>query len=450
MKFLKFQAKQQDKVKDELIKEMYKLYKKEKKAQEKIKKLEKELRKFKNPNTPSSKKDFTEQAISVAKRVGRRKGKKSGHRGKTRTRDKPQAFVNVITDKNPITGNTNIAETGNVEEIIITDFKITKVVVQYNCKEYIDKDTGEIFIARHLDMPSRGIFGKNVLAFGNWLRFKCRVPFDKIASTFTTVFDMSMTTPTALDISTRVADKVSPEYQKLEKAIKKEKAVHADETGAKRNGAPGWLWGFFSLTLALFIFNKKRGGDIVERVLGKDFKGILGCDGWSTYKAFSKKFGILLQRCWAHAIREVKDICMKPKKPDKKLLHAYTWFCDIFTKVKEARKVPEFEIRQKKYEELVAELDNWISVYKSYRRLKKTVTTIENGKQFWFTCVLHLEIEPTNNRAERELRTWVVLRKIIGCLRSEMGERTTKIMLSLFSTWGLRGKNPYQELLANL
>lgn len=433
--------------KEKLVDKFLKLEKKYKKEKEKSKKLEKELRKFKNPNTPSSKKDFTEHASDIAKKVGRKKGKKSNHKGKTRAKDKPQKIIDVSTDCNPLTGNTNIQETGNVEEIIITDFKIIKIVTQYNCKEYIDKDTGDVFIARHPDMPARGIFGKNVLAFGNWLRFKCRVPFDKIASTFTNVMDISMTTPTAMDISTRVADKVQPQYQDIEEAVKHEAAVYADETSAKRNGAPGWLWGFFSLTLALFVFNKERGGDIVKNILGKDFEGILGCDGWGTYKAFSKKFGVLLQRCWAHAIREVKDICMKPKKPDKKLLEAYTWFCDIFTKVKEAREIPQLKIRQKMYEELVAELDNWISVYKSYRRLNKTVKKIENGKQYWFTCVLHLEMEPTNNRAERELRTWVVLRKIIGCLRSEMGERTTKIMLSLFATWGLRGKNQYQELL---
>ncbi len=71
---------------------------------------------------------------------------------------------------------------------------------------------------------------------------------------------------------------------------------------------------------------------------------------------------------------------------------------------------------------------------------------MENGENFWFTCVLYLEIEPTNNRAERGLRSWVVLRKIIGCLRSEQGEKTTQTMLSLFSTWDLRNINSYEQL----
>jgi hypothetical protein len=100
--------------------------------------------------------------------------------------------------------------------------------------------------------------------------------------------------------------------------------------------------------------------------------------------------------------------------------------------------------------ELVDKLNMWLQIYKSYRRLRDFVNKIENGENFWFTCVLHLEIEPTNNRAERELRAWVVLRKIIGCLRTEQGERTTEIMLSLFSTWDLRNINPYEQLKAIL
>jgi transposase len=154
----------------------------------------------------------------------------------------------------------------------------------------------------------------------------------------------------------------------------------------------------------------------------------------------------LLQRCWAHAIRELKEICYKKKKPDKSLIKAYEWLCEIFEKVKEARKYKSQEIREQLYVELVDELNLWIQVYKPYRRLKKFVGKMENAENFWFTCVLHLEIEPTNNRAERGLRSWRVLEKIIGCLRSKQGFKTTEIMMSLFGTWDLRNINPYEQL----
>lgn len=404
-------------------------------------KLEKEIRKYKNANTPSSKLGF-DKPKALGLKVGRKPGKKSKHKGKTRAKEKSNKTIIVFAEKNPSNGNKNIKETGYTYEQSIVDFQIRKIVIKYACKEYIDLDTGEIFIAKHPDMPDRGIFGKNVQAFTNWLRFKCRVPFDKIASTFTGVFDITMTAPTAMDICNRVADKVSPKYDELKEAIKTENAVNADETGANRNGVPAWLWGFFSDMVALFVFNTKRGGDIVERILGKDFKGRLGCDGWSTYAVFSRAYGILLQRCWAHLLREVKYAYKK----NKELEQAYIWINDIFKDVKKARRLKSEYLRKQRYNKLVKELERWTQMYRSYKGMGEIITKVKNGGEFWFTCVLYPEIEPTNNKAERGLRAWRVLEKIIGCLRSEQGEKTTEIMLSLFQTWDLRKANPYEQL----
>ena len=428
----------EEKSKKELIEEYIELYKEKQK-------LEKELKKYKNPHTPSSKRCFEKTEV-LGLKVGRKKGKKTGHKGRTRAEEKLTGMVEVSTDENPSTGNKNIEETGYVEEVTVTDFYVVKTVIQYNCHEYRDLDTGEIFLARHPDMPEKGIFGKNVLAFANYLRFKCRVPFSKVASVFLTVCKIPMTTPTAWDVCNRVADKVSPHYDKLKIGIQEEDAVNSDETGAKKNGLPGWLWGFFSLTIAVFVFNQKRGGDIVERILGKEFKGVLGCDGWSTYYVFSQKAGILLQRCWAHAIRELKHVCINEKRKDESLEKAYEWFCDIFQQVKDARKIENQWVREQLYAELIGKLNMWLQTYKSYKKLRPFVNKIENGENFWFTCILHPEIEPTNNRAERGLRPWVVLRKIIGCLRTDQGQRTTEIMMSLFTTWDLQKINPYEQL----
>jgi len=457
MKPLKYKINIQEKSKDELVEESYKLYKENLKLKKEKEKLERELKKYKNANTPSSANNHLQKNTQNTKDkkkinlVGRKKGKKSNHVGKTRAPDIPTTFVDVVTDFNPSTRNKNIEPTGYIEERIITDFEIVKTVIQYNVHEYRDLDTKEIFIATHKNLPEKGIFGKNILAFTGHLRYYCRVPFYRIANTFTTVFNISMTAPTSLEICNRVGEKLSPLYEQLKRDIKNENVVNADETGAKRNGVPGWLWGFFSVTIALFIFNSKRGGDIVNNTLGKKFKGILGCDGWSTYAVFSKKVGILLQRCWAHALREVKHECFTGKlKPNPQLIKAYEWLCDIFNKVKESRKLESEMERKVKYDELILELNQWIQIYSSYRKLKKVVNKIKNGKEFWFTCVLYPEVEPTNNRAERGLRSWVVMRKIIGCLRSEQGEKTTQILLSLLQTWDLQGLNNYNQLRNHL
>ena len=410
-----------------------------------IEKLKRKLRKYENPHTPSSKQGFDKpQAQGLP--VGRKPGKVYNHDRTTRPIDIPNTpSVTVTASFNPANGNANIVKTGFYIERIITDIKIEKLTTKYTFPEYRDKNTGELFFAKHPDVPDVGIFGKNIIAFANLLHVEYRVTLENVADAFTNVFDISMSAPTALELCKRATEKAAPIYKAIKINLQKAPVVNADETGSNQNGRPEWLWGFFTPFLAFFVFNKQRGGDIVEKVL-KNFKGILGCDGWHTYSIFSEAQGILLQRCWAHLIREVKKTC----KGVKDLDDAYIWICDMFDEIQRLRKIKSEKIRQKGYDNLVAEMEQWAQIYFVHDGMKDIVNKVRNGKEFWFTCVLHPKVEPTNNAAERGLRKFVVIKKIIGCLRSEQGKRNMQVMLSVFQTWRLQGLNPYKQLQAIL
>jgi hypothetical protein len=406
-------------------------------------KLKRKLKKYDNPNTPSSKRGFDKpQAQGLP--VGRKPGKIYDHERTTRPKDIPNTPpVTVTADYNPSNRNTNIVKTGFYIERIITDFKIEKIVTKYTFLEYKDKNTGELFFAKHQDVPESGIFGKNIIAMANLLHFEYRVTLEGVADIFSNAYDISMTAPTVMELCNRAVEKAAPVYDSINVALQKSQVANADETGSNQNGKSEWLWGFFTPFLAFFVFNKQRGGDIVENTL-KDFKGILGCDGWGTYKVFSENHDILLQRCWAHLIREVKKNC----KGMEDLDDAYIWICDMFDEIQRLRKLKSEKIRQKGYDTLIAEMERWTQVYYVHDGMKDIVKKVVNGKEFWFTCVLHPEVEPTNNAAERGLRKFVVIKKIIGCLRSEQGKINMQVMLSMFQTWRLQGLNPYKELRA--
>lgn len=405
--------------------------------------LKKKLKKYDNSNTPPSKQGFDKpQAQGLP--VGRKKGKKYNHLRTTRPKDIPNTPpVTVIADFNPSNGNTNIAETGFYTERIITDVRIEKIVTKYKFLEYKDLDTGELFFASHPDVPDVGIFGKNIIAIANLLHFEHRVTLEGAVDISTNVFDIPLSAPTVLELCNRAVKKAEPVYGDIHTKLQKSPVANADETGSNQNGKSEWLWGFFTPLLAFFVFYKQRGGDIVNNVL-KNFKGILGCDGWATYKVFSEEQNILLQRCWAHLIREVKKLC----KDVEGLNDAYIWICDMFDEIQRLRKIRSEKKRRKGYDTLVAEMNRWCQIYFVHDGMKELVNKVMNGKEFWFTCVLHPEVEPTNNLAERGLRKFVVIKKIIGCLRSEQGKKNMQVMLSVFQTWRLQGLNPYRELRA--
>ena len=52
-------------------------------------------------------------------------------------------------------------------------------------------------------------------------------------------------------------------------------------------------------------------------VLGAEFDGVLGCDYFSAYRRYHREFGVSLQFCLAHLIRDVKFLTTLPDAQDQ-------------------------------------------------------------------------------------------------------------------------------------
>jgi len=98
------------------------------------------------------------------------------------------------------------------------------------------------------------------------------------------------------------------------------------------------------------------------------------------------------------------------------------------------------------YKEAIEQMEIFLTIAKAYKELRKIAVLLENGLEQWFTCLKYDNVQLTNNRAERELREFVVQRKIYSTFRSEQGLRTTEIILSALATWKLRGLNMFTML----
>ena len=70
---------------------------------------------------------------------------------------------------------------------------------------------------------------------------------------------------------------------------------------------------------------------------------------------------------------------------------------------------------------------------RAYTELREFATKLENGMRYWFTCVLHPEIDATNNKAENALREMVIQRKI-SSLWNEKGVRIKETIMSVLAT----------------
>jgi len=270
-------------------------------------------------------------------------------------------------------------------------------------------------------------------------KYEGRLPHHKIREMLKWQYGLSITTATIFDITRRVSEWLKPEHDEILRRIRGAPAICVDETGEKVDGGKYWLWAFTTESETLAAVRKSRGMKVLKEVLGKDFAGFITSDGWKSYITFTRK----IQRCWAHLLREA-DYLAEHIDETKPLQKALRELYDQLKVVLEDDPPPEE--RAKLARNAKRRLNHWMKKSYGNEEVKKFVKKIRNGANYWFTFVLHPEVEPTNNRAERALREHVVQRKIIGTFRNEKGTTIYETIMTMLATWKQRGLDPSQAL----
>ncbi len=127
----------------------------------------------------------------------------------------------------------------------------------------------------------------------------------------------------------------------------------------------------------------------------------------------------------SRSIRESKSLAEKYTEFEG----FYASFKKLFEKIEKIRAKPlSLKKREKLKEGMEKEVEQIIGQMNAYQEFRKFATKVGNGLRYWFTCVIDLFVEPTNNNAERALRELVVQRKIIRWLRKEKGARIMDIL----------------------
>jgi len=219
--------------------------------------------------------------------------------------------------------------------------------------------------------------------------------------------------------------------------------LYVDETSIDVQGKTHWLWVFATPAETFVVIRKSRGMKVLVEVLTRKFKGTIVCDGWKPYVRFSKH----LQRCWAHLLRESKDLA--EKIPEAFPLHgALRKIYDLL--IDALKGDPPPEVRRVLWFLARATLNQLIKGEYASEKVRKLIGKISNGFEYWFTFVIQPGVEPTNNRTERALREHVVQRKIIGTLRNGKGTAIHERLMTVLATWSLQGLNSLQMLRLKL
>ena len=170
IKLISFSDKYKDKTKDELIRELYDSYVEKEK-------LERELKKYKNPNTPSSaNKHVKENTQGLKATSGAKRGAPKGHKGNT-LKLVPKRIIDLLAKFCGKCDSRRIKPTGYVKKRIVICYQKAKIIVkQYNQQEVLCFDCGELSLANHKDIPEKGVYDKSIQSLVNYYKFKARLP----------------------------------------------------------------------------------------------------------------------------------------------------------------------------------------------------------------------------------------------------------------------------------
>jgi transposase len=408
----------------------------------KIRELEARLAQYENAHTPPSlrrgrnhKKDNDNKGTP---------GQKIGHKGVTRPYVAPDTQVEVTADRCPDCG-TKLGPPFRIESKIIEEIPKPQpvMVTEYKIAHYRCPCCRKEVVANNVNCPHEGKFGNNTIAQATLLKYEDRLPHRKIRDTLKRMHGLEISPATIFDFTRRAADAVQSDYDEILNKIRDASILYVDETGIHVQGEKHWIWTFTTPSETFFVIRKSRGTKVLIEVLTRRFKGIIVCDGWKPYVRFTKR----LQRCWAHLLRESKDLAEKFEEAIP-LHEALKELYESLTNALESDPPPEIRINL--WHSARETLLHWIEKEYFTVKVQKFIGKISNGFEYWFTFIINPGVEPTNNRAERALRPQVVLRKILGTLRNDKGTSIHERIMTVLATCGQMGLDSLQMLTSRL
>lgn len=441
---------------DKLDKEYRKSQQENKKLKEEQRKLQKELEKIKKQRDTYKGMIFKPKITPKSKHEGNETGKKKlggqfGHPGISRKlpskiNQKVRVFFRVCPKCKSELKRSDSFQTHTVEDI--PGFETVKTIVTEYKEErqWCGNCHKELTAKPPLVIPHSKL-GLNLIIQILIFKYVCRMSLEVMTETLTQTYGIKITTASIINILQRVKKWLGKEeYGRLLKAIRSSPVKHADETSWRIKGVNGWLWAFLTKAEVYYTIEETRGGGVARLVLeDSNQDDVLIRDDYSGYKNLNLK----QQSCWAHLLRKSKEET-KEKSCSKqmKLLHQslkqmFSELATILTQPFDSKK------RQQYYQDYSEQLKRIITTKFKAKDAKRIQIRIRNQNTNLITALLHHDVPLTNNAAERQIRPAVIIRKISGGSRSNLGAETMAVNFSVIQTIRMR-QQPLIPILQNM
>jgi transposase len=292
-----------------------------------------------------------------------------------------------------------------------------------------------------------GLAGPRLTTVIAYLKGACHASYSTIRKFVRDVLRLTISRGQLAKIIGKVSRALERPYEELLGDLPGQAALNVDETGHKHNGRQHWTWCFRAGLYTLFKIDPTRSGDVLIEVLGAEFDGVLGCDYFSAYRRYHREFGVALQFCLAHLIRDVKYLTTLPDPRDRAygegLREALRGLFAVIHRREEWTEA-EFRGRLEAARDQVLRRGTWD--VPATRASGNLAARLEVHGASYFRFLTEPGVEPTNNLAEQAIRFVVIDRLITQGTRSDRGDRWCERIWTVVATRAQQGRSVFEYL----
>jgi len=296
-------------------------------------------------------------------------------------------------------------------------------------------------------VESGGLAGPRLTTLIAYLKGACHASFGVIRKFLRDVVHVTISRGQLVKIINKVSTALDDPYQELLTALPLQKLLNVDETGHKQNGQAWWTWCFRASLFTLFKIDPQRNAEVLIEVLGKEFKGVLGCDYFSAYRRYLREFGVLVQFCLAHFIRDVKFLLTLPDQRDQaygtRLREALR---GLFAVIHQRDELPPVVFQSRLEAARQSVLRAGTQNVPETRHSQNLAKRLTKHGEAYFQFMTTPGIEPTNNLAEQAIRFVVLDRIVTQGTRSEAGNRWCERIWTVIATCAQQGRSVFDYL----
>ena len=293
-----------------------------------------------------------------------------------------------------------------------------------------------------------GLVGPRLTALVAYLKAACHASFSTIRKFLRDVLGITISRGQLSKLVNKVSEALDAPYEELLERLPSEARLNVDETGHKENGRRPWTWCFRAQDYAVFRIADTRGSQVLWAVLGREFKGVLGCDYFSAYRKYMKDSNVLVQFCLAHLIRDVKFLTTLGDPATvaygQDILDALRGLFHVFhRRERMSKRAFAAALADRREAVLAAALVD----VPAAREVQNLADRFRQHGDAYFQFITTPGVEPTNNLVEQAFRFVVIDRHITQGTRGPKGRAWCERIWTVLATCAQQGQSAFMFLL---